>query len=98
MSSEDARHTTRKGRVVYNRKKHIYGISDFHRMSKKLSISKATVSAEVFDDWISCIRSLDPVAVIPSGFGGGHFGGAGASGTFADGIEIGRIVVIMEGK
>lgn len=89
---------TKKGRVVYDRAKNPFKISDFQRMSKKLLIDKIILSEDAYQATLECIVVSNPHIYIPDSFGGGHFGGAGATRTFVDGLEMGRIIILMEGK
>lgn len=89
---------TKKGRVVYDRQRNPFSVSDFLRISKKLSVERYKAGSESFDEILQIVRGSNPVG--PSGiiFGGGSFGGAGASRSFYDGNEIGRMILIMEEK
>lgn len=89
---------TKKGRVVYDRKANPFRVSDFLRISKKLSVLRFFVTTEVFDQILQSVSIIRSDAGTGAGFSDGQFGGAGATRTFAEGIEVKRIVVIIEGE
>lgn len=74
---------TCRGRVVYNRKKHIWNIKDVIRIIKKggASLVKIPVSQ---DRLMTIIRAISTDPNVNSvEFGGGSSGGGGASGDFS---------------
>lgn len=76
--------TTKKGRVVYDRKPHVWKLSDLARIAKK--IQPRTFNTSVYDwDWGTLVSALLVTARDNPefNFGGGSFGGGGATRDFS---------------
>jgi len=77
--------STCKGRVVYNRKKHRWTLKDLFRVSKSLALNIFTVhvpdgkAIEFREKIQQCVLTNLEEYNLPSEFGGGGFGGAGAT-------------------
>lgn len=70
---------TCKGRVVYNRKLHPFSIKDAVRVGKKIP-KLVVLSFDVEDiEILQWIARGAPADDLPPQFGGGEFGGGGAS-------------------
>lgn len=89
---------TREGRVVYDRKKHRWNISDFQRIRKTLSIPLYIIPANNLGALETALQEDISQGMPGFSFGGGESGGAGASGEFSESEEYARIIVIMEEK
>lgn len=90
--------TTKKGRVVYDRRRNPFSVSDVQRISKKLPIQQYEATTDRFNQILEVVRSGElPGFALEVHGGSGSFGGAGATRSFS-GSEIGRIVLIMEEK
>lgn len=75
---------TSKGRVVYDRPKHLFGLYDLLRIGEKTGSFIFQLSTEDFE--ATLVGLLDTVETEESfeRFGGGKFGGAGATRSFGE--------------
>ncbi len=98
-SSSNEKTTTRKGRVVYDRKKHLFDLRDLERLSKKFAFSIFTIPRENAEAFFSFVLAGIPEAFEAAGgsisFGGGTFGGAGASRTWETIPDVSSLQGIM---
>jgi len=79
--------TTRKGRVVYERKKHEFNMKDVIRIGKKVDLIFFKIHPDeariFFERLAECASELEGISAESIDFGGGAFGGGGASRTFS---------------
>ena len=96
------RRFTQTGRVVYDRQKHFWKPRDIIRMGKKLSIPIFGIPSWNWDTLAKKVSELfyaEDTSII--NFGGGEFGGGGASRTYQEGTEkvpdkVARMIIIVE--
>lgn len=81
---------TTRGRVVYDRKKNLFKLRDFLRIGKKVGSYTVVVTPNLYSrilkDIIDSGKAVEgSVQTLPEfEFGGGSFGGAGASREFGE--------------
>lgn len=94
---------TSKGRVVYDRKKHSFSFRDLLRIGQRLGAPifriTPTGDRDIFGDVITLLADDTTGTISPATygeFGGGTFGGSGATREVGELLTVGRIVIIIE--
>lgn len=96
------RRFTQKGRVVYDRPKHLFNVRDVLRIGRKIGSYVFLYSGGSF---VSLLQGFQDAAVGGSGtpdFGEGTFGGGGTTRPFGKNVESpegalsGRVIIIVE--
>lgn len=91
----ERQHTSR-GHIIYKRKKNNFARSDLLRIARSLEIPQYLLSTETFDLIATMVASRGyPAGTIE--FGGGEFGGGGATRSFSEPKQA-RITIIIEEK
>ena len=97
---------TTRGRVVYDRKKHEFGLDDILRIMKKKNSELGIISvlAENWNDTVDCIiqtpgKESGTDSNIPTvEFGAGEFGGAGGSRSFDSSVLYSADYIVISKK
>lgn len=93
---------TEKGRVVYNRKKHLWTTKDLIRIGENLGATFFRISGRSWKGVIQNVsETLDRSYASDFTFGLGEFGGGGATRYFgeervAEKSGLGRVIIIVE--
>lgn len=89
---------TNMGRVVYERPVHFFSKKDVARIAEKMSLDSISIPGSSWDDLVETLESFYGRATGTTvDFGGGTFGGGGASRDFGDlGPAEPRMILLME--